>query len=122
MRSGKNRNLVKKNSKFWSKIEVLVNKKNRSFHEKSSQESKFWSRIEILDKNRNFRQKSKFWSKIEILVKNQNFGQKSKYDFFPNFPKFFAFVLINYFQTSFIFENLEISFKIFVTDFAKFRW
>jgi len=51
-------------SKFWSKIEILV--ENRNFGPKS----KFWPKIEILVQNRNFGRKSKFWSKIEILVEN----------------------------------------------------
>ena len=60
-------------SKFWSKIEILI--ENRNF----GQKSKFWSKIKILVKNRNFGQKSKFWSKIEILARNWNYGQKSEF-------------------------------------------
>ena len=46
---------------------------NRNFGRKS----KFWSKIEILLENGNFGQKSKFWSKIESSVKNRKFGQKN---------------------------------------------
>jgi len=62
-----------KNSKFWSKIEILF--KNRNFVQKS----KYRSKIKIFSKNQNFGQKSKFCSKIKILFKNQNFLQKSKF-------------------------------------------
>jgi len=55
-------------SKFWSKIEMLI--ENNNF----GQKSKFCSKIQILFKNPNFVQKFKFCSKIQILVKNSNTG------------------------------------------------
>ena len=72
--------LVKKKTKFWSNIEILVKKRNFGQKSNFGHKSKFWSKIE-------------FWSKIKILVKNrillkiQNFGQKSNFAQNSNFGK-----------------------------------
>ena len=50
--------------------------------------SKFWSKIEILVESRNFGRKSKFRSKVEILVESRNFGRKLKFFFWDNFNFF----------------------------------
>jgi len=70
--------LIFEKIKFWS-IKLLVKKQNRLKTKKIGKNTKFRSKIEILVKNRNFGQRSKFRSKIVILVGTRQFGQKSKF-------------------------------------------